>query len=78
MEAFLEEEADLRSRKNLNIFCRDGGEGIPGKGSRRSKGPETATREMCSGIIRELLLGPNDGKGAGEVGLSARLRQLGL
>lgn len=39
----MEEEVDLRSRQNLNIFCRDGGEGIPGKGSRRSKGPETAT-----------------------------------
>lgn len=59
----MEEEVDLRSRQNLNIFCRDGGEGIPGKGSRRSKGPETATREMCSGIIRELLLGQMMEKG---------------
>lgn len=53
----MEEEVDLRSRQNLNTLYRDGDEGIPGKGSRGSKGPETATHEMCSRVIRELLLG---------------------
>lgn len=57
MEAFLKEGVGLRRRQNLVMLYRNGGEGIPGKRSRRNKGPETATRGMCSGIIREFLLG---------------------
>lgn len=58
MEAFLEKGMGLRSRQSLDILYRGDGEGIPGKGSRRSKGPETAVRGMCSAVTRELLLGP--------------------
>ena len=57
MEAFLEEEGGLRSRQNLNKCYRDGSEGIPGKGSRRSKGPETAVRGMVRQSSKSFCLG---------------------
>lgn len=60
MEAFLKEGVGLRNRQNLVILYRNGGEGIPGQRSRRNKGPETAMRGTCSGIIRELLLGQRE------------------
>lgn len=59
VEAFLETGMGLSSRQSLDIVYRDDGEGIPGKGSRRSKGPETAVRGRCSAVTRELLLGPH-------------------
>lgn len=84
LEAFLEKGVGLRSRQSLDIPYRDDGEGIPGNGSRRSKGPETAvhawdvfgSHQGASAWAAWKV--PSDGNGAGEVGWSARLGRLGL
>lgn len=54
--------------QSVDVSHRDGGEGIPGNGSRRSKGPETAVRGMCSAATGELLLGPRGRCQAMEMG----------